>query len=224
MTPCRVCLSPDTAYLWPDPQDGAAWVRCRACGSDSADREYDPTLYDADYVVRHHGLGNDLAAILDQLRSNLDWFGHHARGGGRDFLDVGHNEGAALTGMQDRGWSVHGFDVNPAADLGPHTTIAPAFRADLFPRQYDAVLCREVVEHVPDWRDFLGQLAAVTRPGGLVQVQTPRPWHEPHPTPYQRAHLQLFAPPALRRELERVGLSVIEDRQWLMGQAWLCRR
>jgi len=37
---------------------------------------------------------------------------------------------------------------------------------------FDAVLCLEVIEHVPDVRAFLGQCAALVRPGGLMILST----------------------------------------------------
>ena len=39
-------------------------------------------------------------------------------------------------------------------------------------RTYDAVVCLEVVEHVPDVAAFLGVIAALVRPGGLLIVST----------------------------------------------------
>jgi 2-polyprenyl-3-methyl-5-hydroxy-6-metoxy-1,4-benzoquinol methylase len=221
---CRVCQEEDLVPLW---EAGGRWSRCLVCGSDSSDNRYEDLAadYNADYQ-RHVVAGcGGFAEAVGELNSNVEWFrDHRGKCAGRDFLDVGHNDGASLTAMQADGWSVHGFDVNPAADLGPHTTIAPRFSALLFPRRYDSVLCREVIEHVPGWRAMLLECQRATADTGLFQIQTPRPMAEPELTRYQRFHLQLFSPLALRFELERVGFQVLDGRLWPGGQAWLCRK
>jgi 2-polyprenyl-3-methyl-5-hydroxy-6-metoxy-1,4-benzoquinol methylase len=221
---CRVCQSEDLAQLW---EMGGCWFRCICCGSDSSDNtwesvaaEYASAAYQQHIVTQ---LGS-IEAAEGALRSNVEWFhDHRDKCVGRDFLDVGHNDGASLTAMQADGWSVHGFDINPAANLGPHTTIAPRFSALLFARRYDAVLCREVIEHIPGWRAMLLECVRATADRGLFQVQTPRPTRTPNPIGYQRYHLQLFSPLALRSELERAGFQIVDVRLWEAGQAWLCR-
>jgi 2-polyprenyl-6-hydroxyphenyl methylase/3-demethylubiquinone-9 3-methyltransferase len=39
-------------------------------------------------------------------------------------------------------------------------------------RQFDAVVCLEVLEHVPDRRAFVGLCAQLVRPGGLLVLST----------------------------------------------------
>ncbi len=224
---CKCCGEDALRPLWAD-KDGGPWHRCLACGSDSAERNYADVreIYNDAYL--EHSLksaGGTLEDCVAAMATNLDWFGHHAeRCPNRDFLDIGCLEGAGLTGMAARGWSVHGFDVTKPPYYGPHVTVAPNFHAGLFPQQYSAVLCREVIEHVEGWRQLVTDAFAVTARGGLFQLQTPRPWHEPDPIPYQLAHLQVFAPMVLRYWLEHVGFTVADYRLWDKGQAWMCRR
>lgn len=165
---------------------------------------------------------------LREVSTNADWFQDYRHYNGvpaaKDFLDVGHAEGAMLTAMQDRGWSVHGFDVSPDAHLGPHTTIAPHFQASLFPQRYAAVNCREVIEHVENWRQLLVEMYTALHRGGLLQVQTPRPWATPHPIPYQVGHLQVFTPIVLRYWLERLGFAVLDFQLYEAGQRWMCQK
>lgn len=222
---CKACGGEELQPLWEDGE--APWLRCLACGSDSAARTYADVghLYSADYIQaaldREGGLDNAVAA----MRSNLDWFqDYRGKAPNNSFLDVGCCEGAALAGMQDRGWAVHGFDVIRPPYDGPHVTVAPHFSAALFPQQYAAVLCREVIEHVEGWRDLLTECHAATARDGLFQLQTPRPWHLQHPIPYQRYHLQLLSPAIVRYWLERLGFIVLDFRLWDMGQGWLCQK
>lgn len=224
MMRCRVCFENEAAPLFKD-LEGGEWYRCLCCGSDTSDWPYSARLYDDQYVSHNLVTNDGMAGCIEQVRSNAEWFGHYkVKVRKYDFLDVGHLEGSMLTAMADSGWSVHGFDVIPAAYLGPHTTIAPQFRASVLPQQYDAVNCREVIEHVPDWRRMLQELHAVIAPGGLLQLQTPRPSVNPDHTPYQKYHLQIFAPSMIRYWLERLGFEVHDYRFWDLGQAWMCQK
>ena len=67
-------------------------------------------------------------------------------------------------------------------------------------------------------------MTAVLQRSGLLQIQTPRPWHEPHGIPYQAAHLQLIAPSVLAREIEQLGFAILDRREWDMGQALIARK
>lgn len=231
---CRGCSEDGTVKLWKD-RDGGRWERCLCCGSDTSTHTWDDSApkYDAAYIATYadneaHALRTPEEVEAD-MRPNLDWFvDHQGDAPGRDFLDVGCCDGSALRGMAKRGWGVHGFDINRAAKAacppGDHITVATAFRANLFPQQYSAVLCREVLEHVPCWRSFLEELVLVTTRQGLCQIQTPRPAAKNNSIGYQGLHLQLLSPVLLRYWLERLGMSVIDYRVWKTGQAWMLKR
>lgn len=221
---CKICGKQPLIHLW--HVCCHAWLRCLSCGSDSSTATYDCVkhLYNSDYPTAHHGKSND-ADLRKELTSNIEWFTVHRKGcKDRTFLDVGHCEGTALAMMQELNWSVHGFDINQVCNYGSHTTIAERFKADLFPRQYSAVLCREVIEHVQEPLDFLSQLYQVTMTGGLCQIQTPTPWLWPHPIPYQTAHLQLFSPMALLYLSTNLGFKLVDKMQWDCGMALLLRK
>ena len=225
--PCRFCLSANTAAIpFQLPAELGPWMRCRDCGCDVSPFTYDEVsrMYDQKYLEHQLQLAGGIDGQVRELTTNLDLFDKYRHlTPNRDFLDVGCCEGGALKGMQDRGWSVHGFDVFTPPYAGPHTTIAPHFHRRLFPRQYSAVLCREVWEHVDDPLAFLEELKAVTLPGGLLQLQTPKPIDRFHGGPYQPAHLWLGAPAAVQSHLARAGLTILENLQWDLGQAYLCR-
>lgn len=70
----------------------------------------------------------------------------------------------------------------------------------------DAVVCKDVLEHVPDPRVVVREVARVLRPGGLVYVSVPDAqrwvWEDyTHVRPYPRR--------ALRRLLADEGLTVV---------------
>lgn len=226
MTHCRACSETTIHPLW---QDGgnAYWYRCLSCGCDSSSNNYSLTkdMYTGEYINTHHG-GADDAYLVDQLRSNLDWFVDWRVKDevGKDFLDVGCCEGTAMRGMAERGFAVHGFDVIPEAAQPGCSTIASSFSAGLFPQKYHAVLCREVIEHVDTPMQFMTELANVTAKGGFLQLQTPRPTAEFNAIGYQRAHICLLSPMFVRYWLERLGYEIKDYRIWEQGQAWMCKR
>lgn len=227
MTHCRLCHSPDTAPVpFALTAEAGGWVRCRACGSDTATRTYADVRHV--YADRAHydsqGRYDDLEFLKGDCRSNCEWFGHHHKDElPKDFLDVGCWHGAAMTVMQDLGWRVHGFDVNPPPFMGPHVTVAPFFCEWHYPRRYAAVMAREVWEHVPDPDRFLHALHAVALPGGLVQVQTPKATDTFNPIGYQFQHLHLASVGQFRRMLDHAMLDVLDWREWGEGMAALCR-
>lgn len=227
---CRICDGNEFLPLWTDT-DGYDWRSCLLCGSHVSTTQYWASSYTDEYltVSLEHTGGMD--AAREQVRSLIEWFDHH-RGEcpTRDFLDVGCLEGAALDVAQEHDWSVHGFDVIPAAARPGCTTIHPYFAAGLFPQQYSAVMCKDVFEHVEGPRAFLSELAAVTARNGLLMIQTPRPMAYCHPHAYQKSHLFIIAPPALELAVTALGFRVIDKRTWAgtdsgpAGQALLCRK
>jgi 2-polyprenyl-6-hydroxyphenyl methylase/3-demethylubiquinone-9 3-methyltransferase len=102
---------------------------------------------------------------------------------GLDALDVGCGGGllaeplarlgAAVTGIDPLTSNVetarwHAEEVGLGIEYLPVTLDALVAAG----RRFDLVVASEVVEHVPDVPAFLAELAAVTRPGGLVVLST----------------------------------------------------
>ena len=226
---CRCCGAKALVPLdGTPPGTEGDWFHCNACGGSTSRLTYADVrhLYDARYVTDHHqGDKKSMAQCEIELSTNRDMFVRHRNGiPNNDFLDVGTNEGAALRVMGGCGFSVHGFDVNPAAKNGRHITIAPYFCARFFPRRYSAVLAREVIEHVEGWRGFLWELHQVTLHRGIVQVQTPRPSHPADKIVYQKAHLQIIPPHLVLQECLRLGFELLDCLFWPPGQLWVFRK
>lgn len=224
---CRVCSSTSLAPLWRDT-DGYQWHRCTACGSDTSAAEYDPTRYGGDYVTDL--LDNEGPSVHQAVANhfhNADMIERHAKGKpGRTFLDVGCGHGASGAVMRSRGWAVVGWDVN-ATDRPTGTVIGAIFQARMFAHRFDAVLCREILEHVPEPHALIGELYAATAPGGVCEITTPRPMPTDRPPPwvcYHWAHLAVWSVESLTAELRRVGFEVLESDIWEHGQRHLCRR
>jgi SAM-dependent methyltransferase len=113
----------------------------------------------------------------------------------------------------------------------PPDIVAPADQIPVEDGSFDAVLCTEVLEHVPAPWDVLREFHRIIRPGGAVWITAPFTWplHE-QPHDYYR-----YTGFGLRHLLERAGFSRVEvtplsdtfstlsqlvhDLEFLMGKA-----
>jgi len=123
--------------------------------------------YLRDRLARHFGRTLPAAKPLDGLR----------------ILDIGCGGGLVAEPLSRLGALVTGID--PASDnieaARTHAVIsgldidyrtATAEEIAARDEQFDAVLCLEVVEHVPDPAGFIGLAAGLVRPGGLLVAST----------------------------------------------------
>lgn len=69
---------------------------------------------------------------------------------------------------------------------------------------FDAVLCNQVLEHVFNPDEFLGELSRVLKPGGRLLLTVPFVWDE-HEQPFDYARYSSFG---LRALLERHGFRI----------------
>lgn len=144
------------------------------------------------------------------LRENAsfvrDGLAAHARG---RLLDVGCGEKpfeSDASGVSE--WI--GVDVpqNARADVHAYADSLP------FPDEaFDTVLCTEVLEHVPEARAAVREMARILRAGGCVILTTPLlyPLHE---VPYDFSRL---TPYALKRLFESEGFEILEQRRMATG-------
>lgn len=102
---------------------------------------------------------------------------------------------------REAGWAEYRSTEYPQFDLCAVTSIE---------RDYDVVLCEQVLEHVPDPIAAVQTLFKLVRPGGHLIVNTPFliRIHE-YPADYWR-----FTPQGLRRLLEHAGFVVEEVGSW----------
>jgi 2-polyprenyl-3-methyl-5-hydroxy-6-metoxy-1,4-benzoquinol methylase len=151
-------------------------------------------------------------------------------------LDVGCGEGrhthaAAMTeGVEAVGLDLdrervaaarEGFDseVAEVAPSRPTFCTGDAVRLPFADGSFDVVVCSEVLEHLPDYREAIDELDRVLAPGGTLAVSVPRSgpervcwalsadYHQ-----VEGGHVRIFDPAELRRAIEGQGLA-FSDRE-----------
>jgi SAM-dependent methyltransferase len=92
--------------------------------------------------------------------------------------------------------------------------VGDALRLPFPPESFDRVIAAEVLEHIPDDRAAMAELARVLRPGGTLAVTVPRWWpelltwalsDEYHNTP--GGHIRIYRRAVLVERLGRAGLQ-----------------
>ena len=74
---------------------------------------------------------------------------------------------------------------------------------------FGSILCNQVLEHVFNPDEFLGEIARVLKPGGKLLLTVPFVWDE-HEQPYDFARYSSFG---LRALLEKQGLKVLQHKK-----------
>lgn len=241
---CLACGSRELAraamrYDWQGARFPAA--RCLRCGMlflrVQPVGETLMNMYSAEYFEQDFRCGRSDARSTDEpaFRSENDglldtlesW-----RGQSR-LLEVGCAAGLLLKRARERGWQVTGVELSGDAvanaralglDVHQGTLEDAALSADAF----DVVYMGDVLEHVPDCRATLAQVARLLAPGGRAVIRGPITTHslarrlglalygalgrdivlrEP---PY---HLWEFRPDSLERLARAVGLQVVAIEQ-----------
>jgi SAM-dependent methyltransferase len=161
-------------------------------------------------------------AIVELARTNV------GEPGTLSFLDVGCGTGATDRHLAGRVRKLHGVDIstamteraraaNPEVDYQSYD----GARLPFDDRSLDVVFAVCVVHHVPpsSWPSFFGELARVTRTGGVVVIAEHNPYN-----PVTRAIVNrcafdedavLLSPRTSRRLLTTAGLAPLETRNIL---------
>lgn len=226
-------------YEWEGGRFPAA--RCRSCGmiflrvqpvGETLARMYAKEYFETDFRCgRSAASSTDEAAFRSENDGLLDRLEPFRRAG--RMLEVGCASGLLLKRARERGWMVSGVELSSAAveharALGLDVHHGTLEDAPYGPGSFDLVFMGDVLEHVPDCRATLMQVARVLAPGGHVVVRGPITTHsfarrlglalygalgrsitlrEP---PY---HLWEFRPASLRALAVRCGLEEVAIEQ-----------
>jgi hypothetical protein len=142
-------------------------------------------------------------------------------------LDFGCGSGALVRALRQQGRNTHGLELHRPAiveslqdDIRPHVTLYDgSFPSPLGP--FDSIICSEVLEHIPDWRGALGEIARLCRRAAVFTVPDMSaipaafphhvvPWHL-----LEATHLNFFTQRSLAAALgtvfQRVSFARIGD-------------
>jgi len=221
---CRLCRSPRTRRVF--TKGATEYWDCSACGFRFATPETNPNLgrslgdYEAAYLQY---LGPD-ASDDANLSSLYEWIERIVPLHAKRLLDIGAGSGKLVRFLRARGVDAHGIEPSRAL-FDRFLGTEPAFTCAMLDRfrsssapAFDVVTAFDVVEHVPDPVEFLGDVAAMLGPGGVFFVSTPdvgsltarafgRRWHFYYPY-----HLSYFSLRTLARAAEPHGLRVLDCR------------
>jgi SAM-dependent methyltransferase len=194
-------------------------------------------LYSRDYFEADYRCGRSRASSFDESafvaenRGLLDAFQALVSPG--RLLDVGCASGWLLDHARARGWQAQGVELSEEAvrfarERGLQVHHGDLAGAHLPAASFDLIYMGDVLEHVPDCRATLAEVARVLSPGGVLYLRGPITTHSLARTlalagfgflrrsivlrepPY---HLWEFTPRSLSAVLARVGLEVASLRQ-----------
>jgi SAM-dependent methyltransferase len=196
-------------------KEGYLVLACRRCAclyvrpeptSQQLDELYSTYSYNKDYQVPDF--------LQEQARRIVHRFRPFRRTG--SLLDVGCGAGEFLRAAQQQGWDALGLEVSGAAVALVRSKGLSAHEGDFLSaeiaKNLDVVIMSELIEHLPNPREFLERAFEILRPGGLLYMTTPNgrslsrlvmglDWSVISPP----EHLQLFNVSALSRLLRRCG-------------------
>jgi 2-polyprenyl-3-methyl-5-hydroxy-6-metoxy-1,4-benzoquinol methylase len=206
-------------------------VRCATCGFGQPealptlpnffDRMYDQRWSEAWVEQEFSATYKDL--IFDKILREL---ARRVPPGKRRLLDIGAHAGRFIHLAKARGWSVEGIELNRRTAAGAEArTGAVVHRVNaltlaLDGHRYDAVVLTDVLEHIPEPKRLLGELAKLLAAGGVVAVKVPNgmaQWTKERwlarftahriSLAENLVHVNQFTPGSLRLALERAGFS-----------------
>lgn len=135
--------------------------RCTGCRSLHCAEDADLALYYARYPLKLQQL-----SFQDRIgyRNRIRLIRKQGIEDGQSILDYGCGAGLFVRMLREEGFpEAAGYDPFVPEFAGPAA----------LGRQFDAVVCYDVIEHHDDPRAFLGKLVALVRPGGLLVIGTP---------------------------------------------------
>jgi len=222
MKECTICKSTRTRLLC--RKDGAWYYVCPDCrvifqhpgpSPDSmisyADTEYEAGVY-RDYIDARE-------MKLEHFRRRLERVLPHVRKG--RLLDIGCSCGFFMEVAAANGFEVEGLEFSRAAIAAADPAIRPHIfcsSVDEFEstRSYDLITAFDLIEHVPQPKDFLRKVRRLLAPGGWLAIATPDAGHflryvmgSSWPMLQPMQHLTIFSRQAMRLAMEETGFSEI---------------
>ncbi|MBV1905900.1 MAG: class I SAM-dependent methyltransferase [Pseudomonadales bacterium] len=113
---------------------------------------------------------------------------------------------------------VKGKDINEEKSM--HFIQASGLRLPFEDASFDRVICSEVLEHIPDYKQVLSEIQRILKPGGLFAVSVPRYGPEwicwQLSTPYHEVaggHIRIFKDKKLKLDIAKLNFHIYK-RHW----------
>ncbi|MGZ7078217.1 MAG: class I SAM-dependent methyltransferase [Thermoanaerobaculia bacterium] len=199
-------------------------VACRTCGftyaRDLPSREQYEQYYRSNLKYTYQGSRDGAEALFQMHRPSFEMVDRHVEGKASRILDIGCATGELLALFERAGYSsLMGVDPTPECaaiakklyGLDVRSAVLSEFSSDPF----DVVLLANVLEHVPNLAESLGQIVSVLQPGGFLFVQVPDAEHfgiditEPF-LEFSIEHINYFTTASLENLLGSFGIRLVE--------------
>jgi SAM-dependent methyltransferase len=196
--------------------------RCEACGFVQIDPVLSDTYYD-DYLMTVSHSAQMRQYQREQAEDFVNRFGLR----GKAVIEVGCGDGNYLEYLREAGAVASGTEPSArfrqlAVERG--FTVHPGYVGAATPPPggpYAGFATRQVLEHVPDPRDFLLGIRKALEPGAaaLVEVPSLEQAMEGHRFyDFFSDHLNYFTARTLRLALERAGFEVVSTSRGMNGE------
>lgn len=221
--PCPACHATTSDAVWPRQTGDFTVRRCRRCRVVFTVPQLTPDELRAFYDPRYYGTDQRrFAALIERMvgwlrRRRVATLCRMVPTG--LVLDIGCGRGELLVLLRQRGWTVTGVELDAAAahharERGLNVSAGGA--GGWPPGFFDAVILWHALEHLPDPRAVIRNLAWLLRRGGVVAIAVPNieSW-QARLTRASWFHLDLprhvshFSERWLRTELAAAGFRVI---------------
>lgn len=189
---------------------------CRTLYTSSIPASVGAQDYDNYYSPKNLSTPDFIHKRLDEIIAGFSAYRQKNR-----LLDIGFGAGSLLQAADRRGWTAKGTEVSRTAveycrNLGFDVICAELADAGHPADYFDVITASELLEHVPNPRALVCEIARVLRPGGLFWATTPHSrgvsalmlglkWSTISPP----EHLQLFSVRGMKNLLADAGFSRI---------------
>ena len=234
---CPVCRGDGVVAL--GEKSGVPLVACLTCSHRFVHPMPSAEVIDAYYArywINTKNIRNGDLKIR-RLKRILRRFLRHANG--KEFLDIGCNTGFGVEAARRLGYVATGIDLSEEAiDIAKRLYplnrfvcgTSQAFAAE--GSQFDAVLCREVIEHMPEVHSFMASLKSLMKVGGVLWLTTPDAGHFRVPKDFPiwkevipPEHVSFFNLASLGRLFKEYDIEIVaKSLQWKPSLRVLARR